>query len=168
MFHDLSVSAGLARASQRHPITALPLFEFDPNVPMNEFLESVQFESTRNKGNALFGRLADIPDDQRAAEIVKLEAEMRKRFKKRELFLSFENLADTGASVGSILFQFAYLSLPGLRTISTQLKEAARSVPVMDRLIADLEKDLYSAVGKNQEIDFLCRINRVATLFRRG
>src|SRR5690606_22109152 len=61
---------------------------------------------------------------------------------------SFENLADTGASVGSILFQFAYLSLPGLRTISTQLKEAARSVPVMDRLIADLEKDLYSTVGK--------------------
>ncbi|MFA7638342.1 MAG: hypothetical protein WCY02_03435, partial [Parvibaculum sp.] len=25
MFHDLSVSAGLARASQRHPITARPI-----------------------------------------------------------------------------------------------------------------------------------------------
>jgi hypothetical protein len=143
---------------------AIPLFEFEPGVPMKEFLDSVRFSSTRNQGNALFGRLAEMPDEQRAVEVIKLEADLRKRFKTRDTVLSFESLADTGASIGGILLPFTYWPVAGLRAIGVQLKDAARNIPVMDRLIADIERDLFSAVGRNQEIDFLSRINRVATL----
>jgi hypothetical protein len=150
--------------ARKSVMPAIPLFEFEPGVPINEFLDSVSFSSTRNKGNALFGRLADMPDEQRTAEVVRLQTELRKRFKARDTVLSFENLADTGASIGGILFPFTYWPLAGLNAIGNQLKEAVRNIPAMDRLIADIERDLYSALGKNQEIDFLSRINRVATL----
>jgi hypothetical protein len=47
------------------------------------------------------------------------------------------------------------------------LKEAARKIPAVDRLIYDIEKDLFSTFGKNLEVDFLSRTNRVAT-FKKG
>lgn len=129
---------------------------------MKEHLDTVCLSSTRDKGQALFGRLAALSDEQRPAEIARLDAELRKRLRASESMISFEN-ADTLASIGGLIFQVAYPPLAGLCAIGNQLKEAARKIPAVDRLIYDIEKDLFSTFDKSLEIDFLSRIDRVAT-----
>lgn len=150
------------KAAGKLAMPALPLFEFDPRVPLAEFLDATRFASTRSKGRALFGRLSELSDEQRDAEIERLETELRKRLRASETLISFENL-DTLASIGSVLFQVVYPPLAGLRALGSQLKEAARKFPAIDRLIDDLAQDLFSTSVENREIDFLSRINRVAT-----
>ena len=149
------------KATGKLVMPPLPLFEFEPRVPIEEFLEAVRLHSTRAEGLALFGRLAALPEDQRADEIARLDAELRKRLRRSESAISFENL-DTLISIGSSIFSFLYPPVAGLRAIGRQLKESVRNIPSVDRLVHEIETNLFSAPAK-QEIDFLSRISRVAT-----
>ena len=76
------------KAAGRLVMPSLPLFAFEPNVPIKEFLDTVCLSSTRDQGRALFGRLAALPDDQRAAEIARLDGELRRRFRATESIIS--------------------------------------------------------------------------------
>jgi hypothetical protein len=149
------------KAARKTVMPPLPLFEFEPGVPIQEFIDAVKLSSTRKKGRALFGRLAELPEEDRADEIAKLDTELRKRFRHSAIIL-FETF-DTAASIAGLIFGVPYPPLAGLRQIAIQIKEAARGNPIVDKLIQRIEEDLFSGHGNNQEIDFLSRINRVAT-----
>ena len=57
----------------RQLLPPLPLFEFDPAIPIEEILAAADRPVMRNRGRALFTRLVDMTDEQRFAEIEKLK-----------------------------------------------------------------------------------------------
>jgi hypothetical protein len=141
----------------------LPLFEFDGDVPIAEFHDATSLGSTRAKGRALFSRLAELPVELRQEEIDHLSAELRKK-KAREggHLISFETLEDVGPAVELI----ADVTLPpffAVKNVARRIREACRRNRNVDGLVQHVEADLFKSVGRNQDLDFLSRIDRVAT-----
>jgi hypothetical protein len=140
----------------------LPLFEFDPAIPIEEILAATDRSVMRNRGRALFGRLADMTEEQRAVEIQNLNTALR-RYGQPSGVISLDNL-DTGISVASIAYGFAYPPLAGLQALGRQLIDLGRKYPAVDKLLEAIQVDLFPAGGKKRELDFLSSISRVATL----
>jgi hypothetical protein len=142
---------------------ALPLFEFDPDVPIQEFHEATALGSTRTKGRALFSRLAELPSKLRQEEIQRLSAELRKQ-KARESghLVSFETLED----VSPVIELAGGIAAPpffAAKNVIQRIREVCRRNKNIDQLVQKVEADLFSSVGSNQDLDFLSRIDRVAT-----
>jgi hypothetical protein len=140
----------------------IPLFEFESDIPMDEFVNAVGFTSTRAKGRALFGRLAEMSMEERDEEIRRLSKELRRHASERGSLISFENL-DTTASIAGLIFGIPFPPVAGLKAIVLQLRELARKNKLVDRLVQALEADTLQTFGKNQDLDFLSRISRVAS-----
>ena len=153
------------RAEGVQVVPSIPLFEFDPKVPISEVLADSALQSTRTKGRALFARLADLPVEARSAEIDALAARLRNIGRRRDVLLSFDNL-DTVVSLGSVFASFAYPPLAGLAHFARPVLERLRRVPSIDRLLQAFEQDSDAAFGSNQDLNFLSRIDRVAQLKR--
>jgi hypothetical protein len=139
----------------------IPLFEFETDIPIEEFESTVAFTSTRTKGRALFNRLAGMPNEEREEEISRLSEAMRRYSAKRDFLLSFENF-DTAISLGALITGLAYPPVAGLKTLAQQLREFGRKNKLVDKLIQSVEADMLRSFGKNQDLDFLSRISRVA------
>jgi hypothetical protein len=150
------------KAKRELAMPAFPLFEFEPGVPIREFLDEFCLPSTRNSGRALFGRLMELSGEEREHEVQRLEREMRARLGASDSFICFENF-DTLIAIAGLLFGFPYPPVAGLRDIGTQLIEMARKNPSIDRIVSHMEAELFGKVGQNQEIDFLSRVSRVAS-----
>lgn len=154
------------RAEGVQVMPPIPLFEFDPKVPIAEVLADSALRSTRAKGRALFARLADLPAEARGAEIDALAARLRNAGRRRkDAVLSFDNL-DTALSLGSLFASFVYPPVAGLAHLARPLVERLRRVPSIDRMVQAVEQDTVAAFGSNQDLDFLSRIDRVAQLRR--
>ena len=80
----------------------LPLFEFDPEIPIEEILAATDRPVMRNRGRALFSRLADMTEEQRADEIRNLNAALRRHGRPAGV-ISLDNL-DTGISLASVAY----------------------------------------------------------------
>jgi hypothetical protein len=139
----------------------LPLFEFDSAVPLDEILAATDRRVMRNRGRALFSRLADMSDEQRAAEIQNLNSALR-RYGRQGGLMSLDTL-DTGLSLASVAYGFLWPPVAGLRSLWNQLLELARKHLALDELIEAIDADLFPAGAKKRELDFLSRISRVAT-----
>lgn len=139
----------------------LPLFEFDVAIPIDEVLAATGRPVLRNRGRALFTRLADMSDEQRAGEIQDLNTAFR-RYGRQGGLMSLDTL-DTGLSLASLAYGFLWPPIAGLRSLGSQLLELARKYPALDSLIEAIDTDLFPDGAKRRELDFLSRISRVAT-----
>lgn len=140
----------------------LPLFEFDAAIPIEEILATTDRPVMRNRGRALFSRLADMTEEERANEIQNLNADLRRHGRQTGI-LSLDNV-DTGISLASAAFGFMYPPLAGLRSLGGQLINLGRKHPAVDHLIEAIQADLFPNDGRKRELDFLSRISRVAAL----
>jgi hypothetical protein len=154
------------RAEGVQIVPPIPLLEFDPKIPMTEVLSDTALQSTRAKGRALFSRLAELPAEARGAEIDALVDRLRNAARRREnTMLSFDNL-DTAISVGSLFASFVYPPIAGLAKLTRPIAERLRRIPSVDRMLQTVNEDTVAAFGRNQDLDFLSRISRVAQLKR--
>jgi hypothetical protein len=140
----------------------LPILEFDASAPIGEVLAATARPVMRNRGRALFARLADMTEEQQKEEIRALNAQLH-RFGKPSGVMSLDN-ADTVASLGATVLGAAYPPLAGLLHLGTQIIEVGRRVEGVDRLFEAIAVDLFPKRTRQRELDFLSRISRVATL----
>jgi hypothetical protein len=140
----------------------LPLFEFDPQIPIEEILAATDRPVMRNRGRALFSRLADMTEEQRADEIRNLNAALRRHGRPAGV-ISLDNL-DTGISLASLAYGFIYPPVAGLRTLGRQLIDVGRKHPAIDKLFEAIQADLFPNGVSKRELDFLSSISRVASL----
>lgn len=141
----------------------IPLFEFDASVPIGEFLSESSWCSTKKAGRALFTRLAEMPVDSRQAEIDRLKSEMRAKGRwHSSKLISFDN-ADTAIAISSMFFSFLYPPIAGLKNLALPLVEAMRRAPKVDAAINRLTEDRLALFGGNQDLEFLSRVDRVAS-----
>ncbi len=140
----------------------LSILEFDAEVPIREVLDATESQVMRNRGRALFSRLADMTDEQRDEEIRELSALLR-RFGKPSGIMSLDNV-DTGIAAVATLAGLSYPPLAGLFHIGAQGLAFAKRYPAVDRFLETVAADLFRGDPRKRELDFLSRINRVATL----
>jgi len=140
----------------------IPLFEFDPAIPIEEILAATDRPVMRNRGRALFSRLADMTEERRLEEIESLNTALR-HYGRAGGIISLDTL-DTGISLASVALGFIYPPVAGLRSLGKQLVNLTRRNPAVDKLIEDLQSDLFPAGREKRELDFLSSINRVAFL----
>jgi len=140
----------------------LPILEFDRAASMRDVLEATERPVMRNRAQALFSRLADMPEERRAKEIDELNAALR-RFGKPAGIMSLDTV-DTAVSVAATAYSFVYPPVAGLMHIGAQLLELGRRNPSLDKFMEDLSSDLFPGRERQRELDFLSRISRVATL----
>ena len=163
-------AASWARNEQRRTngveiLPPVPLFEFDRKIPIQEIIDDSALVSTRTKGRSLYARLAELPPEERQKEIDKLESTLRQKARRKLGTVIDFDTVETSAAVSSLFLDFIFPPLAGLMHLSKQVTEKLRHIPQIDQMIAQLEST-FNVVGGNQELDFLSRINRVAT-FRR-
>ena len=148
------------RASGVTIVPSVPLFEFDAAVPMAELLEDTRLRSTRDYGRTLYARLAAMDADERAAEVERLNAVQRQRGRRKGgVLLSL----DTLASIGTALADAAGVGFFGLARF---LLEALRQKNSQVDRLADSMAGKIDPTGKRAELDFLTRVDRVASLKR--
>ena len=146
-------------------VPALPLFEFDPDVPLSEIIEASSRPSVRRKGRALLNRLSGLNPQEVDSEIGRLDQELRRLKARKEGVFSLEAL-DEAATVA----EWAADPFPPLFTMFKLLRrvlDAARRSPAIDRLIDAISQDVHPSVLRNEDLDFLSKVDRVAVLKRR-
>ncbi|WP_206240459.1 hypothetical protein [Novosphingobium terrae] len=142
----------------------LPIFTFETDVPLLEILQDAGLASTRRKGRALVDRLAELPEALRAEEIRRLKSDLRQRGRRAtSSVLSIES-GDTLIALASTIFGFLYPPTVGMVGIGRNLSEKARRIPAVDAMLDTLAMDTLAIRGGNHDLDFLSRIDRVATL----
>lgn len=155
----------LRRASGSKILPPLPLFEFDRKIPIHEILDDTKLASTRAKGRGLYSRLVELPPEERQREIDDLVSMLRRKARRKSGTLVDLDLADTGLATAGLLLDFVFPPLAALRNFGPKFIERLRRIKKVDQLVAHLE-DILSRDGRNQELDFISRISRVAH-FRR-
>jgi hypothetical protein len=140
----------------------LPIFEFDATVPIAEVLAATARPVMRNRGRALFGRLADMTEEARSAEIKDLNTQLR-RFGKPAGMFSLDTL-DTALSVVAPAAGFPYPPLGGLAKLASQLLAFGKRYPPVDSFFERLRVELSPNGVKKRELEFLSQIDRVASL----
>ena len=152
----------LRRDDENRILPAIPLFEFDREIPIQEILEINGLSSTKGKGRSLYARLAGLPHQERKQEIDNLVSMLRKQTHQESGKIIDLNLLDIVTTTASVPLDFVIPGLASLKKVSGTVCENLRRIRKFDSIITSLE-DSY---GKNQDLDFLSRISRVAT-FRR-
>ena len=154
------------RANGLEMLPAVPLFEFDSSIPIQEIIADSALGSTRRKGRSLYARLVKLPHEARQEEIENLVSALRNQARRESGIIVDLDTLDTAAAVASLLLDFISPPLAGLKDIGERvIEKLRRRSSQIDQIIAQLEST-FSGVGGNQELDFLSRISRVAT-FRR-
>ena len=153
------------RASGSKILPPLPIFEFDKKIPIQEILADSRLGSTRAKGRSLYARLVELPPEEHQQEIDELESALREQARRRSGTLLDLDKAETIVSGASVLWDFTCLPFGGLKRLGGQLIEELRRAHKIDQMMMQLENTL-NCVGRNQDLDFLSRISRVAS-FRR-
>jgi hypothetical protein len=150
------------KAAGKRLLPPLPLFEFDSAIPIEEMLAATGRSVMRNRGRALFSRLAELTDEERVTEIQNLNAALR-NYGRSGGIISLDTL-DTGVSIASTAYGFPYPPVAGIRALGGQLANWSRKYPSIDKLFEAIQTDLFPTSGKKRELEFLSSINRVASL----
>ena len=140
-------------------VPAVPLFEFEAAIPIGEILEDTALGSTRAKGRGLYARLMALAPEERQAEIDQLSFALRALTRASKSIVL--DVANIGTSVAG-LFGAPFPPIFGLGTVGRPTLERLRRIRVVDDMISRLEEKIRRS-SRKQEIDFLSRINRVAT-----
>ena len=143
-------------------VPAVPLLEFEAAIPIGEILEDTAQRSTRAKGRGLYARLIELAPEERQAEIDQLSFALRASTRtSKSIVLDVVNIGTLVAGLFGVPFPPVF----GLGTVGRPTLERLRRIRVVDDMILRLEEKIRRS-SRKQEIDFLSRINRVATFWR--
>ena len=113
------------RMAEESLIPPFRLFDFDPAIPIREFLDDVGLPSTRAGGRSLYARLACLPAHEHATEIEKVDTELRKLGRKQtgysislDTFDTLTSMATEISGVGNII-RFGKWTVERVRKKST-------------------------------------------------
>jgi hypothetical protein len=140
----------------------LPILEFDAEVPIREVLAATDRRVMRNRGRALFSRLANMTEEQRNEEIRELNAQLR-RFGKPAGIMSLDNV-DTVVSAAATVADVSLPAVGSFVKLGARALEFGRRYPGVDRFLEAVGSELFPGAARKRELDFLSRISRVATL----
>ena len=150
---------GKSNANETLPV--VQVFEFDRHIPIREIIDDISLSSTRQQGRSLYARLANLSDEERAQEIIRLNARLREISRnKANTILDVRTLETAGA----LAFLFATLPCPpimGLFGVGSRALTRLRHNRKIDELMSRLEEKMQSDNSK-MELDFLSKIDRVA------
>ena len=146
------------REEGRSIVPPVPLFDFDPAIPIRELLEDTALPSTRAGGRALYSRLARLPVDERAVEIEKLSAALRAQGRRQTGTSITLDALDTLASVAAGLVGAAGILRVMMKGMERLRRESARVDAAMARVADAMDRE-----GTNAELHFLSRVQRVAS-----
>lgn len=146
-------------------LPAIPLLEFDPKTPISEILEAGRLPSTRAKGRALIARLANMAPADRPDAIDALADRLRHVGRRSGGLLSLDNL-DTSISIASLVGNFFWPGPVGAARLAGGLLEPLRRVKAVDTMLHHLEQDFAALRGRNEDLHFLSKVQRVALLKR--
>ena len=143
-------------------VPAIPLFEFDKTIPMQEILEDSSLGSVRDKGRGLYARLAKLPPNERAEEVEKLKTAFRARTRRASGLEITLDVGDTGMSAVDLIIGIFVPPLSAIRRLAKPWIEKARRNRKIDSMIMDLE-DKMRRTPETRELEFLSRVSRVAS-----
>ena len=143
------------------PIPLLDIFSDD----IDDFIEFTSLSSTRRKGRALLSRLVDLPMEERKIELKKIQEEFKSRNAQRRVRKNFidngRQILDLGCTFLGSPVPFPLLS--SAEILKLVIKYARRS-PKLERIVDAIEYDLNNQLGRNEDLDFLSKVSRVAKL----
>lgn len=142
----------------------VPVVRFNKWASIDHILEYTSWPSDRRKARSLIGRLADLPEGERLTESERLQQELFEFDIAQDRRQKTIQWLDSGS--GLVAYAIG-LNLPPFFAGSfllSQLLQAARKLPKMDRLIDAIESVISPASQPNEDLHLLSKISRVATL----
>ena len=149
------------KRNARETLPAVQVFEFDRHVPIREIIDDISLSSTRKQGRSLYARLADLSEEERAQEIIRVNSKLRDigRNKANRIF-DFTTL-ETAASLASLFTTFPCPPIMGLFDFGGRALTKLRRNKKIDELMSRLECKIQSD-SSEMELSFLSKIDRVA------
>ena len=146
------------RNSATSMLPSVPLFDFDPDIPIAELLSDTELVSTREQGRSLYARLAGMPANERGAEIERLNTALRDR--NRRITGTAVSL-DALDTLSSAVSDFA--GVGGiLRVLRMGIEKARRRSRKLDVAVARVSGAM-NRTGMESDLSFLSRVDRVAS-----
>jgi hypothetical protein len=142
----------------------IPVFKFDRHAKVRDLIGATSYQSTRRKGRALLARLSELPPEGRQAEIDRLSAELYELGVRKERRMMFLDTMDNAKDVGAAILDFTLLPVRSTWGLVRTILSIARRIPAIDAFMDDLEYDLTPQPFRNEDLDFLSKIERVAEL----
>ena len=149
-------------ASGREILPAVPLFEFDSSIPIQEILEVSALGSVRYRGRGLYARLAKLPPNQRKSEVKQLNQLLRERDQKQSGYNVVLNRVDVGISFLDLIIGLFLPQVSAIGRISKLMIERARSNEKIDSMVMKLEAKMRKS-PESAELEFLSRVSPIAT-----
>ena len=143
-------------------LPAVPLFEFDTSVPIQEILDDSILNSVRIRGRGLYSRLASLSESERVEEVEELNGALRARTRRQSGLHMTLDAGDIGMSIADLLIGFFVPPVSALGRFAKPLIEKARRNRKIDAMVMTVEEGLYKKPQAN-ELEFLARVSRVAT-----
>ena len=149
------------KRTTRGTLPAVQVFEFDRHIPIREIIGDVSLSFTRKHGRGLYARLADLAEEERAQEIIKLNSKWRD-IRRNEANRVFDlGTLETAGSLASLFTTFPCPPIMGLFDFGSRALARLRRNRRIDDLMSHLEHRLSSDSSK-VELSFLSKIDRVA------
>jgi len=108
--------------------------------------------------------LSELPPEEQQAEMDRLSAklyELGVRKERRMMFLDpIDNLKEVGAALAGI----SLIPVRSMWGLVQSILSIGRRIPVIDAFVDDLEQELTPQRFRNEDLDFLSKIERVAQL----
>jgi len=142
----------------------VPIIDFSRHASIEDIIIYTSQGSVQRKGRALITRLANLPEEERAAEIDRLQTELYQLELKRDRRQATLRWLDTTSSLVTFAMDISLFPFTAGWTLIKLVLDRARKAPALDRVIDALEQQLTEVVQINQDLDFLSKISRVAAL----
>ncbi|MFM9940219.1 MAG: hypothetical protein ACKVP7_12075 [Hyphomicrobiaceae bacterium] len=152
------------KESRKAMLPPLPLFSFPKHASLNDILALSTRGSVRYSGRALISRLADLTVDERVEEIERLEKELYAHQMRRERRTLNIDTTDAAIGVANDVLSFGLWPVMSGLKLFERLVSIARRNPAFDTFADILERDIGGQFGRNSDIEFLDKVNRVAVI----
>ena len=146
------------RNSATSMVPSVPLFDFDPDIPIAELLSDTEMVSTRQQGRSLYARLASMAANERGAEIERLNTVLRERNRRMTGTAVSLDVLDT---LSSVVSDFAGAG-GVLRVLRMGIEKARRRSKRFDVAVARVSRAM-NRTGMENDLSFLSRVDRVAS-----
>lgn len=139
-------------------LPAVQVFEFDRFVPIREIIDDVSLRSTRKQGQGLYAQLADLSEEERTQEIVRLNSKWRD-IRRNDANKVFDlGTLETAGSLASLFTTFPFPPIMGLFEVGRRALARLRRNRKIDDLTGHLEHKFLSDSSK-VKLSFLSKID---------
>ena len=149
-------------ASGREILPAVPLFEFDRAISIQEILEVNALGSEKSRGRGLYARLAKLPPNERKSEVNHLNKLLRGIAQKRSGYNVVLDTADVGIFLFDLIIGLFVPPLSAISRFSKPMIEQVRRNERVDAMVMKLEDKMRKS-PESGELEFLSRVSPVAT-----